>query len=112
MAELYLIAGESHIRTGNINEGLEYINSIRERAGLIAIETTNQNEAISAMMQERRIEFFTEQGHRFFDLKRTERANAVLSPIKPDWNATDIRLPIPELELVVNPNLRPQNDGY
>ena len=91
---------------------MEYINPIRERAGLIAIETTNQNEAISAMMQERRIEFFTEQGHRFFDLKRTERANAVLSPIKQDWNATDIRLPIPELELVVNPNLRPQNDGY
>lgn len=112
LAELYLIVGEAHIKNGNVTEGIDYLNMIRLRAGLEPVETTDQNQALNAIMQERRIEFFTEQGHRFFDLKRTDRANAILSPVKPNWNATDIRLPIPESELVVNPNLQPQNDGY
>lgn len=112
LAEIYLIAGEGHIRNGNVSEGMVYINAIRARANLLPIETTDQNQAINSVMQERRIEFFTEQGHRFFDLKRTGRADAVLSVIKPNWNSSDILLPIPESELVVNPNLQPQNDGY
>ncbi len=63
-------------------------------------------------MQERRVEFFTEGGHRFFDLKRAQQLDNALSSLKPGWNSTDALLPLPESELLLNPNLLPQNPGY
>ena len=64
------------------------------------------------MLQERRSEFFTEQGHRWFDLKRTGTAGQALGSLKPGWKATDAVLPLPESELLLNGNLLPQNAGY
>jgi len=62
--------------------------------------------------QERRIELLGEWGHRWFDLKRTGRADVVLSGLKPNWNSEDVLLPIPESEILSNANLLPQNPGY
>jgi hypothetical protein len=45
-------------------------------------------------------------------LKRSGQIDAVLSPIKTGWNATDKLFPLPQNELSVNPNLLPQNSGY
>ena len=77
-----------------------------------SISTSNPNDLLEAILQERKAEFFTEQGHRFFDLKRTGRATPILSPIKPDWKSSSLVLPIPQSELLLNPNLGPQNEGY
>ena len=63
-------------------------------------------------MQQRRLELFTEFGHRFFDLKRTNQLDVILPTTKPGWNTTDQLWPLPELELNANPNLEPQNPGY
>jgi hypothetical protein len=112
LAELYLIAAEAQAQLGNLPGALGYLNLIRNRASLPPLMSMGQQMLLTAIYKERRIEFFTEQGHRFFDLKRTGRANAVLSPIKPNWEGTDILLPMPESELVLNPNLLPQNEGY
>jgi hypothetical protein len=112
LAELYLIASEAHTQMGNLSEALDYLNTIRNRASLAPVSTMNQNDILNAILQERRIEFFTEQGHRFFDLKRTGQADNELSLIKPNWETTDMLLPIPASELILNPNLEPQNDGY
>ena len=112
LAELYLIASEAHAHMENLSEALDYLNIIRNRASLAPISTMNQNDLLNAILQERRIEFFTEQGHRFFDLKRTGQADNELSLIKPNWETTDKLLPIPASELILNPNLEPQNDGY
>jgi hypothetical protein len=112
LAELYLIASEAQAHMGNLSEALDYLNIIRNRASLATISTMNQNGLLNAILQERRIEFFTEQGHRFFDLKRTGQADNELSLIKPNWETTDKLLPIPASELILNPNLEPQNDGY
>ena len=112
LAELYLIAAEANAQSGNMTEALNYLNDIRDRAALPLITTVDQNEILDAILQERRIEFFTEHGHRFFDLKRTGNANSTLAPIKPNWGTTDQLLPIPESELILNPNLLPQNEGY
>lgn len=112
LAELYLIAAEAQAQMGNLTEALDYLNDIRGRATLAPITLDNQSEVLNAILQERRLEFFTEQGHRFFDLKRTGNINSVLAPIKPNWEATDGLLPIPESELILNPNLSPQNEGY
>lgn len=112
LAELYLIASEASARLNNLTEAGNYINPIRNRAMLEPIESISQNDYIDAIVEERRIELFSEMGHRFFDLKRTEKANETLSTIKPNWNANRLFFPIPESELILNPNLKPQNDGY
>ena len=67
---------------------------------------------MKAIRQERQVELFTEFGHRFFDLKRWGLLDEILNGIKPGWNETDRVLPLPEKELLVNPNLQPQNAGY
>jgi hypothetical protein len=112
LAETYLIAAEAATQTGNTTQGLMYLNAIRERAGLAPLGASNPNILLEAIWKERQHELFTEMGHRFFDLKRTGRATQVLQPIKPDWQATDVLLPLPESELLANPELEPQNDGY
>jgi hypothetical protein len=112
LSEIYLIAAEAATQTGNTTRGLMYLNAIRERADLTPLGTSNPNILLEAIWKERQHEFFTELGHRFFDLKRTGRATQALQPIKPNWQTTDIRLPIPESELLANPALEPQNEGY
>jgi hypothetical protein len=66
---------------------------------------------MDSIILERYHELFSEFGHRWFDLKRFDLTNEVLSPIKPGWKPTDLLLPIPENELLINPNLI-QNPGY
>jgi len=36
----------------------------------------------------------------------------ILSASKKGWEASDELFPIPENELLINPNLAPQNPGY
>lgn len=112
MAEQYLIRAEARARMGDIAGAQADINKIRTRAGLANTTATSESELLTAILHERRVELFTEHGHRFFDLKRTNQLDEALGPIKPGWNSTDQLLPIPEKELLVNPNLQPQNPGY
>ncbi|WP_256867440.1 RagB/SusD family nutrient uptake outer membrane protein [Winogradskyella forsetii] len=112
LAEQYLIRAEARARLGQINASAADINVIRTRAGLSDTEASSAVELINAIIHERQVEFFTEHGHRWFDLKRLDRAEAILEPLKVNWQITDLLMPIPEGELLLNPNLAPQNDGY
>lgn len=112
LAELYLIRAEARVHLGDFVGAKNDLNKIRNRASLEDINATTEQQLIAAILQERRVEFFTELGHRFFDLKRTGRINATLLSTKPGWNETDMLLPIPDSELLLNPNLLPQNPGY
>ncbi|MGB5820367.1 MAG: RagB/SusD family nutrient uptake outer membrane protein [Saonia sp.] len=112
LAEQYLIRAEARAQLGDINGAQQDLNIIRNRAGLGATPAATTSDLLDAILQERQVELFTELGHRFFDLKRTGRIDTVLGPIKPGWDATDVLLPIPESEILVNPNLAPQNPGY
>ena len=115
LSEVYLIRAEANVQQGNLNEAITDLDMIRNRAQLPLIQNTNPNISQSALLnaiyQERKVELFCE-GHRWYDLKRTGRADEVLQPIKTGWQPTDVLLPIPESELRTNPNLGPQNDGY
>lgn len=111
MVEQYLIRAEARAQIGNISGSQADLNKIRIRAGLGETLASSQNELLTAVLQERRFELFTEHGHRFFDLKRTGNLDNVLGS-KPGWNATDRLFPLPEKELLLNPNLLPQNPGY
>ncbi|WP_026979098.1 RagB/SusD family nutrient uptake outer membrane protein [Flavobacterium tegetincola] len=110
-AELYLIRAEARAQQSNLENAKEDLNAIRNKAGLENTTAVTPQEIIAAVIKERRFELFTE-AHRFFDLKRTNLLNEVLSSTKPGWNDTDKLLPLPETELILNPNLNPQNPGY
>lgn len=112
LAEMYLIRAESRAKLNNLSAAKEDINKIRNRAGLANTIAATQEEVLVAIAKERRLELFTEQGHRFFDLKRSGKADEVLSLSKPNWNINHIVLPLPENELMLNGNLLPQNTGY
>lgn len=111
IAELYLIRAEARANEGNLIGAIEDLNRIRNRAGLPNTTAVTQEVVLAAVLKERQIELFTEHGHRFFDLKRTNQINEVLS-FKPGWDNTDLLFPLPEAELLLNPNLNPQNLGY
>jgi starch-binding outer membrane protein, SusD/RagB family len=115
LSEQYLIRAEARTQQGKIagaNSAVSDINVIRSRAGLPNTAAATKEELLAAIEQERRVELFTEWGHRFFDLKRTGRLDAVLSPVKPNWKTTNALLPIPQTEILLNANLKPQNPGY
>lgn len=123
LAEQYLIRAEARInQTGKTDQGIADLNVIRARARQAATigvpnplpplpSGMSQSNALLAVEQERRVELFSEWGHRWFDLKRTGRATAVLSPLKQQWQSTDELYPIPQNEITRNPNIT-QNQGY
>lgn len=110
--EQYLIRAEARLQQKNISGAVEDINIIRQRAGLAPLSTSiSSSLCMNALLQEWRIEFFSEWGHRFMDMKRLGIINQVLNAYKTTWQAKDVVLPIPQNELVSDPNLT-QNSGY
>ncbi len=111
LEEMYLIAAEASAELNDFYTTNIYLNAIRNRAGLQNINVTKIDDAISSILNERRTELFCEFGHRFYDLKRRNRLNDLQST-KPNWKSYLQYWPIPEVELNLNSNLKPQNDGY
>lgn len=112
MEEQYLIRAEARTHLQNLNGAKQDLNVIRNRVNLSDTQATTTVDLLEAILLERFVEFFTEQGFRWFDLKRTKRAAEVLSIVKTNWASTNVLFPIPENEIVLNPNLLPQNEGY
>jgi hypothetical protein len=112
LAEQYLIRAEARANQNKLPDAISDLNVIRARAGLPNLSSAlSQSQVLSAVARERRIELFAEWGHRWLDLKRTGQADAVLAPIKSQWQPTAKLYPIPQSELIADPNLR-QNPGY
>ncbi|WP_158799793.1 RagB/SusD family nutrient uptake outer membrane protein [Pedobacter sp. L105] len=113
LAELYLIRAEAQTELGQSNLALNDINIIRKRAGLITpLLNLNSEECLTEIEKQRHLELFSEWGHRWLDLKRTNRASAVLSLLKgSSWKETDALYPIPEVDISRNPKIT-QNPGY
>ncbi|UPT70958.1 MAG: RagB/SusD family nutrient uptake outer membrane protein [Flavobacterium sp. JAD_PAG50586_2] len=112
LAEQYLIRAEARARLGELTNAKQDLNFIRNTAGLGNTPANTATEILDAVLQERRFELFTELGHRFFDLQRFGKLDIMLTPVKPGWNTTDALWPVPQAELLINPNLLPQNAGY
>lgn len=110
--EQFLIRAEARVHLGKLAEAKNDIDKIRQRATLVNTSASTPEELSQAVLQERRVELFTEFGHRWFDLKRTGKAGTVLSVIKPAWKDRDNLLPLPASELLANSHLLPQNQGY
>ena len=111
LAELFLIRAEAAIQLNKLDTALNDINRIRNRAGLTTVNLTTAQQLTTALEKERRLEFFAEDAHRWFDLKRWSKATEILQPIKPAWVPKALLFPIPESEIEKNPFLM-QNPGY
>lgn len=126
LAEQYLIRAEAYIQTGQIAPGIADLNTLRTRARMAATATIpnplpplagtlSQSDAMNAVLHERQVELFTEGGHRWFDLRRTGRIDAVMNVVTPQkggtWSSYKQLIPIPASEIILNPNLV-QNPGY
>ncbi|HEY8387562.1 MAG TPA: RagB/SusD family nutrient uptake outer membrane protein, partial [Parasegetibacter sp.] len=115
LSEQFLIRAEARAKQGKLsglNSAETDMNIIRNRAGLGDISFASEAEFMSALQRERLSELFCEWGHRWLDLKRWGRADAVLAPIKgPGWQPTDVLYPIPEYQRLNSPEVS-QNPGY
>jgi hypothetical protein len=91
---------------------------VRERAKLPDYSGLVTKDAILAsILHERQVEFFSEWGHRWFDLKRTGNIDNVMgdggvcASKGGTWKSTDQLYPVPISELQTDPKLT-QNPGY
>jgi hypothetical protein len=115
LAELYLVRAEAFAQLNDIESAQADLNMIRNRAGLPDATATGKEELLAKISQERQVELFTEWGHRWFDLKRTQTINTIMPPITSikggQWQSTDQLYPLPYGDIQKNPKLI-QNDGY
>lgn len=115
LAEVYLIRAEARAQQSNITGALSDINAIRNRAGLAPITTGNTSTLMDAIFHERRVELFTEWGHRWLDLKRSNQIDQAMQLAEQykrgTWSSSKALFPIPAKEILLNPNLT-QNPGY
>jgi hypothetical protein len=116
LAEQYLIRAEAEAQQGNLSSAAADLNAIRNRAGLGNTTANTQSSLLTAIYHERQVELFTEWGHRWFDLQRTDSVNSVMAIVTPEkgggtWDTYKALLPIPLSEIQLNPNLT-QNPGY
>ncbi|MGF6850212.1 hypothetical protein QFZ51_005447 [Chitinophaga sp. W3I9] len=115
LSEQYLIRAEARNNQRNFNGAREDLKKIREKAGLPNTIATDFNSLQSAILHERQVELFSEYGHRWFDLKRTNNVNAIMSKVTPikggNWNPNWQWFPIPIYDTQANSNIQ-QNIGY
>jgi hypothetical protein len=119
LAEQFLIRAEANANLGNLADAIADVDVVKKRAGVQLVKDKNPGigrEALLAeIFAERRFEFFTEWGHRFFDLKRSNTIDDVMKIASPKkqgtWETKDRFWCIPLNDILNNPNLK-QNDGY
>lgn len=111
LEEMFYIGIEAGIYMGEVNQAMTWWNTLRNRYGLGEYQNIPSNWE-NLLLEERRHEFFCEFGHRFMDLKRTGKLSSIMLINKPQWKDVYKNFPIPEAELLLNPNLLPQNEGY
>ena len=111
IGEQYLIRAEALAQQNLLDNAREDLNKIRNRAGLGVTPAILKDDILAAVAKERRVELFAEWGHRWFDLKRTGKADVVLGPKKSGWQSTDALYPVPQSQTSTNPFLD-QNPGY
>jgi len=112
ITELYLIRAEANLKAGTSTGAtpLSDINTLRNRAGLDALDAVT----IEDIVRERRKELAFEGGHRRSDLLRNGMSlRRSGQPNEDVSNLGDPRtiFPIPTREIDLNPNLE-QNPGY
>ncbi|AJA67379.1 Starch-binding associating with outer membrane [Myroides sp. A21] len=109
---VYSILAESLLNQNKLSQATQIINKIRTKRGLLPLDTNIAKQELEQnFLQEMYKEFFAENGHRFFTLKRLNQLGQI-KEIKTNWKDYNNLFPIPEKQLLINTNLNPQNNGY
>jgi hypothetical protein len=115
LGEMYLIRAEARAHLGKVtgtNSAQADINVLRQRAGAPLVPAASQSQMLQLVEDERLYELAFE-GHRWYDLVRTGRADEVMSAYSPNWRDAYELWPIPQREILNNPSLKGnQNPGY
>ena len=116
LSEQFLIRAESRAYLGDLDGAKQDLNLVRSRAHLSDVTSTDKEVILKAILKERQIEFFSEWGHRWLDLKRTGKLDEVMKDVTiakggQGWRSYQNLWPIPQSERGKNPNLT-QNPGY
>ena len=109
-SDVLLMYAEALVEQDRVADGLEFVNQVRNRAGLDPVSVSNQEAARRLIAQERRVELAFEF-HRWFDLVRTGRYIETMVAKGYNARAHHILFLIPQRELDIN-DLLTQNDGY
>jgi starch-binding outer membrane protein, SusD/RagB family len=114
LIEQFLIRAEARAHLNNLEGALNDVNAVRRRAGLNDFQGLDAESILLSVEQERKVEFFCEWGHRWLDLKRTNKVDAVVGALKPTtWVPTASLYPIPEMQIANDPAMaNSQNPGY
>ena len=108
LADVILLYAEALNENGNTAAALTQLNRIRSRAGLADSSATSQADVRQAIQDERRLELAFE-GHRWFDLVRTNTVNAEMGvTVSPNYHV----FPIPTSEVRSTNGVITQNAGY
>ncbi|PUZ27076.1 Starch-binding associating with outer membrane [Chitinophaga costaii] len=118
LPDILLLKAEALVQKGDINSAMDLVKQIRARVSLGAKTATSADQANQVIADERREELAFE-GHRWFDLLRTGKAQQVMEAQKDGngvslgYNVPDYRLvlPIPQNQIDLNPRLT-QNPNY
>lgn len=114
LADIMLLKAEAHAQLNQNEEALTLLNSIRKRAGLSTVDIDAAKNLYtdlpSAILHERSIELCFE-GHRWFDLVRTDKAISTMKPINGLTDVRNLVWPLHENALLRNPKLQ-QNEFY
>jgi hypothetical protein len=116
LSELYLIRAEARAQIGTDLVGaLADVNVVRARAGLALSAAATTANLMTAILKERRVEF-AHEGHRFFDLKRTNVLATTLGAAAFGVTTIDNTFralwPIPQRETLTSGGIIAQNTGY
>lgn len=115
-ADVLLITAEALNENDKPVEALTYLNQVRERARgsnpsvLPDITTTNKEQLRDLILEERHRELALE-GHRFWDLVRTDKAEEVLGPLGFRSGKNEL-MPIPANEINISEGVIIQNPDY
>ena len=115
-ADVLLMYAEALNETGKTADALPYLNMVRKRAALADAAITNPADFRLAIEKERRVELLYE-GHRWFDLVRTGRAQEVMQAHYKSLGLNfsllphELIFPIPQGEIDLNSKIK-QNPNY
>lgn len=110
-ADVLLMLAEALNENGKTTGALGYLNQVRARAGMPAYSNLTKDATRDKIYLERRLELSFE-GVRWFDLLRTGQAYATLKSVGMLPYMTVFPIPLSQIQLVNNPTLYPQNEGY
>ena len=103
-ADVLLMSAEANFQNGNSSLAEQYLNEVRARSGVAPMSGIT----IDDIYNERRLELSCE-GHRFFDLVRTNKASSSIDGFS---SGTHELFPIPQIEIDLAGGNWSQNPGY